>query len=402
MYITPIIPQMDGTVIDNDLFKKAETVVIKSAQLIGGHNIQFTHAVKDLLRITNSYYSNRIESEGTHPLDIEKAMKQDFSQDEKKKSLQELSLIHIEVEKYLEQMILENKKSKLFDREKIKTIHNMFYSKPSMAHALNISHRKLSATMIPGEFRESDVEVGEHIAPAFADIGSYFNEFETLYNQCTFESQTMKLIYILCSHHRLVYIHPFYDGNGRISRLFLDYLLQRIELEGYGLWNLSRGLAREQDAYFKALTKADELYSGGYDDGRGRLSLKGLKDFLHFMLDTALDQIEYMSSVIRMDLISKRIMNYVEFSRKGMYHDIEPLPKHSEKIFQTLLLEGEIPRNSVKDLLGVSKPTAIKIVKELEGRLYLTSDEAKSPIKIRFNSHFASEVIPELFPKSNN
>lgn len=208
------------------------------------------------------------------------------------------------------------------------------------------------------------------------------------------------MFYVLCSNHRLVYIHPFYDGNGRISRLFLDYLLQRIKLEGYGLWNLSRGLARQKDDYFKALTKADELYKGGYDDGRGRLSLKGLKYFLNFMLDIAIDQIDYMTGVIRMDLISKRILNYVEFSRKGMYHDIDPLPKHTETIFQTLLLQGEIPRNRVKDLLGVSKPTAIKIVKELEERLYITSNEPRSPIRIRFNSHFASEVIPELFPKA--
>jgi hypothetical protein len=42
---------------------------------------------------------------------------------------------------------------------------------------------------------------------------------------------------------------------------------------------------------------------------------------------------------------------------------------------------------------------AIKIIKELEDRGYINSAETKSPIRIRFNSHFASEVIPEIFPK---
>ncbi len=46
----------------------------------------------------------------------------------------------------------------------------------------------------------------------------------------------MQLIYALCSHHRLVYIHPFYDGNGRISRLYLDYILYKIDLER--LWTM--------------------------------------------------------------------------------------------------------------------------------------------------------------------
>ena len=61
MYITPIIPQSDGIGIDNELVKKGEFVVIESAKLVGGHNIQFINAIKDLLRITNSYYSTNIK-----------------------------------------------------------------------------------------------------------------------------------------------------------------------------------------------------------------------------------------------------------------------------------------------------------------------------------------------------
>ncbi len=45
------------------------------------------------------------------------------------------------------------------------------------------------------------------------------------------------------------------------------------------------------------------------------------------MLDIALDQINYMSEVLRIDLIANRIRNYVIFSQKNMYKDIEPLPK---------------------------------------------------------------------------
>ncbi len=48
-----------------------------------------------------------------------------------------------------------------------------------------------------------------------------------------------------------------------------------------------------------------------------------------------------MSEVLRIDLIANRIRNYVIFSQKNMYKDIEPLPKHSEKIFEHLLIYGE-------------------------------------------------------------
>lgn len=394
MYVTSVIPSTNEIKLDNELLKKAEMVIIESAKLTGGYNKYFIDAIKDLLKITNSYYSNRIESEGTHPIDIEKAMKKEFSNDEKKKNLQQLSLIHIEIQEYLENKAL-NEKEKLYSMDSILDVHKRFYSKVEMAYALKIKHSDLEVDMIPGELRKSFVKIGSHIAPNPDDLITIFNEFEILYNQCKFESQTMKLIYALCSHHRLVYIHPFYDGNGR-SRLYLDYLFQKIGLEGYGLWNLSRGLARNVDEYKKALSIADEPYRGSYDDGRG---LKALKQFLDFMLDIALDQIKYMSSVIKIDLIAKRMSNYVEFSQKNMYENIKPLPKHSQKIFESLLIYGEIPRNSVKDILNVSKPTAIKIVKELEDRGYINSVEPKSPIRIRFNSHFASEVIPEIFPK---
>lgn len=398
MFITPVIPQSGSITLNNNIIKKAEELVINSAKLTGGHNIQFINALKDILRITNSYYSNMIESEGTHPIDIEKAMKKEFFEDQKKKDLQMLSLIHIDIQKYFESYI-PDEKEKAYSLKTILNIHKEFYSKEEMNYALNIKHEKLEVTMKPGKLRDSDVSVGLHIAPSKDELEAHFNEFETLYNHSNHYSKTMRLIYALCSHHRLVYIHPFYDGNGRISRLYLDYLLKKIEIEGYGLWNISRGLARNQDKYRQALAQADELYRGAYDDGRGKLSLIGLNKFLEFMLDTALDQVSYMSDLIRIDSISTKINNYVEFSQRNMYHEIKPLPKHSEKIFQVLLVQGEIARNSVKDVINVSKPTAIKIVKELEERDYIYSDAPRSPIKLKINSHFASEIIPGLIPK---
>ena len=86
MYITPVIPSTNEIKLDtNILKKKAEAVVVESAKLTGGHNKYFIDAIKELLRVTNSYYSNRIESEGTHPIHIEKAMKKEFLKIKKKR-----------------------------------------------------------------------------------------------------------------------------------------------------------------------------------------------------------------------------------------------------------------------------------------------------------------------------
>jgi len=101
MYITPVLPIDIKGNIDDDLLCLAEKVCIKSASLAGNHNQIVLNSIKDLLRTTNSYYSNKIESEGTHPIDIENAMKKNFSTDEQKRNLQFLSLAYIGAQKQL-------------------------------------------------------------------------------------------------------------------------------------------------------------------------------------------------------------------------------------------------------------------------------------------------------------
>ncbi len=45
-------------------------------------------ALSDLVRSMNCYYSNLIEGHDTHPVDIERALNEDYSQDPKKLDLQ--------------------------------------------------------------------------------------------------------------------------------------------------------------------------------------------------------------------------------------------------------------------------------------------------------------------------
>ena len=264
MYTTPIIPKSETHPIKQDILNKAEAIVIESAKLTGSLNYFIISTIKENLRTINSYYSNKIESEGTLPIDIERAMKNDFSKDVNKKNMQHLSLIHIEVQEYLESTLDISRNA--YSLNTILDIHKKFYGKEEMSYALNIKHGDLKVNMIPGELRAGNVQVGAHIPPEHDELKAYFNEFEALYKHSNHSTKTMKLIYALCSHHRLTYIHPFYDGNGRVSRLYLDYLINHAEIEGYGLWNISRGLARNQSDYRKFLSLADERYEP-YNDG---------------------------------------------------------------------------------------------------------------------------------------
>jgi len=116
----------------------------------------------------------------------------------------------------------------------------------------------------------------------------------------------------------LTWLHPFLDGNGRTSRLVFDGTVCHMGLEGYGLWNISRGLARNADDYKKYLSYADQKRQGDRD-GRGQLSLKGLELYTKFMLEMALDQIEYMNEMLQLNTLSGRKV-YRAFKTRNVRH----------------------------------------------------------------------------------
>lgn len=187
-----------------------------------------------------------------------------------------------------------------------------------MENFLKIKKDDKYIDMIPGELREEDVKIGEHIAVPYQELENMMEEFNKAYNSSIkYGLKAMKILYILSSHHRFVWIHPFLDGNGRASRLLMDSLINFIGIEGYGLWNISRGLARNNLNINLFLSAADEIRVSDYD-GRGNLTNKGLYRLVDFMLDVAVDQINYMKSVLVIKELSQRIENYVEFSRKNV------------------------------------------------------------------------------------
>src|ERR1700692_1867276 len=60
-------------------------------------------ALADLVRSVNCYYSNLIEGHDTHPVDIERALKNDYSADPKKRDLQLEAKAHIAVQRWIDE-----------------------------------------------------------------------------------------------------------------------------------------------------------------------------------------------------------------------------------------------------------------------------------------------------------
>jgi Fic family protein len=107
-----------------------------------------------------------------------------------------------------------------------------------------------SPEMSPGEYRKVGVIISgsEHRPPEPLEVPSRMGELIQWIN-----SNIGKNPIVLASvaHHELAAIHPFKDGNGRVSRLLMNLLLMRA---GFPISNLSRD---NRPAYYEALSFAD-------------------------------------------------------------------------------------------------------------------------------------------------
>ena len=81
--------------------------VVELAAKAAGFHRSLPHGVlrglTDLVRAMNCYYSNLIEGHDTHPVDIERALKNDYSADVEKRNLQLEAKAHISVQQWIDE-----------------------------------------------------------------------------------------------------------------------------------------------------------------------------------------------------------------------------------------------------------------------------------------------------------
>ena len=144
-----------------------------------------------------------------------------------------------------------------------------------------------------------------------------------------------RIIAMAAAHHRLNYIHPFPDGNGRVSRLMSHAMGLTAGIGAFGLWSVSRGLARglESRREYKQMMDYADSHRQGDLDGRGNLSQKALVEFVEWFLRICLDQVEFMTGLFELDSLTTRLKNYAE---------IRAMRPESYPILERVLLLGEM------------------------------------------------------------
>ena len=382
--IEPMLPEEGHSQLEDkvlELATKASALAARLHPIVG-------HSVGDLVRSMNCYYSNLIEGHDTHPVDIARALAQDFSKDKKKRTLQLEAKAHIEVQTIIDRQKID---STVTSVAFIKWLHLEFYRRLPEELLLVENHTTHKEVHVePGEFRMGLVQVGHHVAPSPEEITPFMERFAEAYSIRRL-TRVQQIIAVAASHHRLVWIHPFYDGNGRVARLFSHAFLQKISI-GTSLWSISRGLARHVNDYRAALMAADQPRQGDLD-GRGNLSAKGLNHFCDFFLSVCIDQVDFMESLLEPLVLARRIEAYIEEETRS-----DRLPEKSWPLLREALLAGEFERGRAAAITGYKERQARTVLQALIKQGLLVSDTAKSPVRLGFPTHVVERWFPRLYP----
>jgi Fic family protein len=340
----------------------------------------------DLVRAMNCYYSNLIEGHDTHPIDIERALKKDYSNDPRKRDLQKEAEAHIAVQKWIDEGNLLKGET---TTEGICEIHRRF-CELLPAEMLFVeepkTHEKIR--VVPGEMRHRDVKVGRHIPVSPGALPRFMHRFEERYGNV---GRADSILAAASAHHRLLWIHPFMDGNGRVARLMSHALLLRV-LDTGAVWSVARGLARKSEDYKAHLSDCDSPRRNDLD-GRGHLSEEALSKFIKFFLEVCIDQVKFMQSLIQPDKLRERIALWAE---EEMAFD--RLPPNSDKILKAILYRGELPRADVAITVGSTDRHARRVVAALCERGVIASEGGREPWRLIFPASLASRWMPGLFP----
>ena len=375
--VEPLLPgRFEG------LAQDARAVTVASIALTDSVHPTTVESLRALLREMNSYYSNRIEGQSTHPALIADALQSNYSKSPGTARLQRLALAHINAERSLEGP----ETCEVLTTKFVRTAHRELYGQlPDEDRAT------ADMTIIaPGDFRTMRVRVGHHLPPEPEALEAFAVRFDSVYARRYSLEQT--LVVVAAAHHRMSWLHPFEDGNGRATRLQTHCALFPITK---GLWSVSRALARNQSEYYRYLAEADAPRAGDLD-GRGNLSDRGLTRWCEWFTAMCSDQVSFMSSMLKVDQVHRRIHALLA-SRNAA--DRRYRLEMSTPLFH-LFAAGPTSRAEFFKMSGLGERTARSALAHLLDVGLVTSADHRGPVRIAFPLDSLVFIFPDLYPEA--
>jgi Fic family protein len=185
----------------------------------------------------------------------------------------------------------------------------------------------------------------EETPSLMADLVDWYNEAE---RSGGFTPVELAAIF----HYRYIRIHPFEDGNGRIARLMVNYILTR---HGYPMIVVR---SRKKEAYLEALHRTD-LTVGATPSLGAHASKRDIQQFLTYFTHLFVEEVDY------------HIRFLTERGENVWWFDGERIKFRSDstsRILNLMVSSPDITLQSLSTQAGVNVASVNKQVKQLVNR----------------------------------
>ena len=387
----PLLPEGPAA---NGLVELAATLVEESLAL-GAAAGALAPALRPLLRAMNSYYTNQIEGQHTRPSDIARALEKRFDADAELARKQRLAIAHMAAEIELEPVFAAMSSPERYRPPAVSRVHEALYSRlPPRERRTDVG-----SIISPGALRQVDVTAGHHSAPPHRAVAALLEHWGARYGALPGREQP--IVGAACAHHRLLWIHPCPDGNGRTARLHLHLTLAALGLL-HGPWSPLRGIARDRAQYYARLNNAD-LPRRNDLDGRGALSEEELIRFASWLLGVCVDQCRFMRGLLSLGGLRARLhelLSSLAAQPWTLGSERSVVKLEALEPLHYVALAGPVDRARFLAMTGLAPRTARRVLASLLHYGVLTETSPRSPVAFAVPLASLRHLFPRLWPEA--
>lgn len=181
------------------------------------------------------------------------------------------------------------------------------------------------------------------------------------YNKAVEEGSLTPIQLAALFHYRYIRIHPFEDGNGRIARLMVNFILCRHK------WPMMVIRSKNKKAYLNALALADASVGSIPADG-AHASLQSISPFVN-----------YMEKALSADISA--MLEFLSGDRETMWWYEGEFVRFSTatpgRILHVLQSDPNASLSTISTILGISRSAIQKQVDNLAEKGYISRPEGK-------------------------
>lgn len=264
----------------------------------------------------------------------------------------------------LQMMLLESSETKQpLTQNFIRTLHRTLLREDYTVYRTLPGGIQTSYTIHAGQYKTRPNSVITRYGDRFEyaspeETPALMTDLVDWYNKAEQEGIYTPIELAILFHYRYIRIHPFEDGNGRIARLLMNYILAR---HGYPMIVIR---SRLKNYYLEALHESD-LIVGSTPTNGANASLKKIRPF-H----------KYMCNIIEKE-IENNILFITEKDENIWWYDGERIVFRTatySKILRALQIEKYATFDYLQKEIGINRSALQKMLRTLQEKEYISRD----------------------------